>query len=324
MWMDTNDARELIESAVRQHMDAPSVQNAVATIHSVVSASSPIEMQALVTTQAFLASEWVIQLLWDIRSELREDGSRALVHNLSMTILALSFFYERRLRDAIVVPRALAADYKRWSDLAERQPLAMADAIQLLDLARQMIASDTFDELDRIGRRDIYRVTAEQLLANYNDKPQAVPLDTIAHYLSEAASLCPDYSMDFVRCVQYGGLSMLIRAQTTNSTQDLDTAILLLRHAVAAADDNYLENFVGPSSHALARAYLLRFERAHDLSDLHAAHEIFVYSISNVRARGEDLEPDTPAIAAMLSDALRQQGDRKQLAELTSVLAGTE
>lgn len=321
MWLDTEDARRLIQTAAEQGVTDVPVGDAVAAIERVVRVSSTNELQVIAEKYPFLASNWVLALLSRLRYSLRQQKEYTVVHNLSSTMTALSFFFERRLRDQVVVPPAIAADFARWEQIAHADSHTAADVAELSRLAHRMIESPAFEGLDDIAQRDIYRITAEQLLSQYNSHPDADALDTAVKYFSEASSLSPDVSMDFVRCTTYGGLALLIRAQQKNGRSDLDTAILVLRHAVAAADDEHLQNFVGTASHGLARAFLQRYERDGNTDDLASSLEIFGYGVRAVRARGDPLEPDTGIIAAMLSDALRKRGDAAGVSALTKLLS---
>ncbi len=323
MWSLSSETRLSIRSEIERANPSGDVPKAQSVIEALIRVTSFDELRKLVEGNEFLCSDWVISIFSNLRREANHANDAAAAHNFSFTITTLSFFYERKLRSGMSIPRSLARDISIWKSLHEKQIGDMGDAelTKLVEQSRVIMQSADFDCAPEILQRDVYRIAGEAILQLHGTMPNDDNLDKAISYFSEACSLCSDTSMDFPRCTTYGGLALLLRYQSRPNVQDLDTAVMILRYAVAAASNDAMQGLSGQATNALTRAYLLRYEAAQNLDDLRNSAETFTYGVSALLAKDASLPPDTMALGAMVSEKLiHQPKESARLAALTDVL----
>jgi hypothetical protein len=302
---------------------ARNVQQDMGVIDHLLNVESLDELKHLTDDNQWLCSQEVINALSELRANAAATGDDYVVNNLSITITALSFLYEGRLRSQAVVPSSLASQVDVWNSKKPALDMTQEERRDAIVLSRSIISAADFDKISPILRRDILRWVGEALLETYNSTHSPEDLNDSAHFLSEATELCPETSIDFVRCMTYGGLAMLLKSRMPASTTDLDTAIIILQHAVAACAYNPQE-LLAQAGTGLARALLTRFAGDGRLEDLQSGADMITYTIAELNRRGEPLSPDTiPIASAILSDLQSHPNEAARRQSLVDALEDT-
>ena len=202
-------------------------------------------------------------------------------------------------------------------DKAFHKALAAKDLDRAITLGAALIADRGFSKGSEYFRLEVLLRTAEALLQRHQRSLGLEDLHRANGFFSEACSLARTGSPSFTRAATYGGLTSLMKFQRTSDPGDLETAILVLRHAVANHEDQMV-SLLPQSGFGLARANLFRFDGGQDPAGLTHAAEAFVYTM---QASGEAFDKEAMAegrtLFFMLSERLKAGGDLRALEQVT-------
>lgn len=295
--------------------------SATAAIETLANLTSPGELREYLEANSYLVSDNVIGILSRLGSEAGAAGDRFTEHNLGITRIMLTFAFESKLREDVLIPTALQQAFVHWDsmrDSVEKRSTAITS--DLVTASRRLIDDPEFANVSTIKRRDVLRVCAEMMLQQQNESPNDAALDDAIRYFSTATDLCPTYSLEFARLTGYGGIALMLRYSRTHDVDSLQTAILILRHALANSEYNPQ----APSEDIgimLAKAYVERFELHADRKDLKDAAETLVYSLRNRHSSSKELSANLMPVLLRLQRLLSANGEHDLTERLTDAMS---
>jgi hypothetical protein len=317
----STETHQRIRSSV--HKLKPPMDGAAAerVIEALIAVDSLDALRKMIEQNPFLCEDWVVEMISDLKDEAEEADDRLAHHNLRTTLMALAFQRDTKLRSEATVPPPLCKTFEKWAGLARRLTTLEGQKLdELIATSRVLIDSKQFEHISLILRRDILLNAGKALLIRFQSGKDPEDLDGSLGSLDEATRLCPGTSPDFAECTTYGGLALLLQYERMQDEDTLETAIAVLRPAVAAASDS-LQALLGQAANGLANAHLLHFQKTSDIEDLQNGTDVFVYGLAETLRRREKIAAGTIRIGGLLSEQLRalpaQQG---RLERLTGVL----
>lgn len=315
------DTRRRIQSRIKKAKLAGDLATAQRAVEALIEVDSIKALQEILERNAFLASDWVIEIISDLRHAAEESGDERAQHNLRVTAMALAFHRDRKLRKEASVPPPLQGAFDQWNALQPRLPtLQGIELDKMIEIARALVESKHFSRISEILRRDILLNAGKALLIRCQRGKIDSDLDDSLSFMHQATRMCPDTSPDFAECTTYGGLALLLRHDRTGDDDSLETAIAVLGPAVAAASESLL-NLLAQATTGLANAHLRRFTKAGDVEDLQQGADVLIYGLGVAVDRDEPVSSQAVRVAAQYSEQLGQlPSESERLEQLTEIL----
>jgi hypothetical protein len=254
------DARSELPEAILAAARARAAGEEEATLLIALARCDSTESVQAITEEHGTAIDWpVVQALEELEEVARTLPDGRYWRNLAGTVQVLTAYLEWREAQQAVIPAALQADVERWRKLAAEDDPSPATRDAGLAVAERLLATPSADEMpdyvrrqlgleaeptDESGKRgrlaqNLRRSIAGWAAGNYLKRFQSdgnpADLDQALRHYSDATELTSANSPDYANLTAYGGTALLWKFKRDGDPADLNTAVLVLRSAVAAA-----------------------------------------------------------------------------------------